>query len=442
MSYPTIIELEYSEETKALDGVAAGEKGWEEIEIIGLLEEETSFRLDRDYLPVKIDVDEALAADLLAEGIDVRGAYFVIRGTITGDKELDLARLRNFGPPLRNAFDDPLITTAADCSRDGSTDVSFLGPTGNFRNVRERCRQVRLQCKGMTGHRVYLAMVDSGVSRLFLFQRHSIALDFDRALSWAPPGTSYRPGNAPAYRSHGTIMAYDAWLMAPRYTLLDFPVIRTDFDDLLSNAIAAYKRMTTWLQAFEPAQRPALVINNSWQLVDPDGPGAVEYRKPTGAFNTQIHILEKAGADILFAAGNCGNGSKCEKRGPETIYGANSHPKVLSVGAVTINRCRLSLSSQGPGDIQKEKPDFCTYSHFKGAEVPGRKIDSGTSAACAVASGIVAAIRSNPNYSSQLLPPSTLRQYIWDASDVRGATFHEPNYGYGILDVDRLLNAL
>src|SRR5208283_2321154 len=109
--------------------------------------------------------------------------------------------------------------------------------------------------------------------------------------------------------------------------------------------------------------------------------------------------LVAAGADILFAAGNCGAtcpDSRCDNpMVPPTINGANSHPDVITVAGVDTNRQVVGYSSMGPGALSQEKPDIASFTHFLGSEAfgPGSP-DSGTSAACPVMAGVIAALRS------------------------------------------------
>jgi subtilisin family serine protease len=123
-----------------------------------------------------------------------------------------------------------------------------------------------------------------------------------------------------------------------------------------------------------------------------------------------------------------------------SICGANSHPSVLSVAGIDLNNKRVGYSSQGPGRLTAKKPDFATYTHFKGSGVFAPKPDSGTSAACPVAAGVVAAIRSK--HKSPKLSPLQLRALIYKTAAAAGSPGYDYDYGYGILDVAALTAAL
>src|SRR5207253_964325 len=87
-----------------------------------------------------------------------------------------------------------------------------------------------------------------------------------------------------------------------------------------------------------------------------------------------------------------------------SIHGANSHPDVVSVAAVSVTDRRLGDSSQGPGALYSRKPDLEGFSHFKGSGV--YPADGGTSAASPVAAGVAAALRQG--FARDRLAPAPL----------------------------------
>src|SRR5205823_643362 len=96
--------------------------------------------------------------------------------------------------------------------------------------------------------------------------------------------------------------------------------------------------------------------------------------------------------DVVFAAGNCGQFGPMARCGVHdvgpghSILGANSHPDVLTVGAVRTDGLWLGYSSQGPGALYPDKPDLCAASQFSDNE-DAYAGNTGTSAACALAAG-------------------------------------------------------
>ena len=185
---------------------------------------------------------------------------------------------------------------------------------------------------------------------------------------------------------------------------------------LLSDAVLAYSKLRTILNGM-PVTKRAMVISNSWGMFSPtwDFPPGHSGNYSDNAnhpFNLIVASLEAAGADILFAAGNCGRDcpdSRCAFGAAPPICGANSHPAVLSVAGVDVNKARVGYSSQGPGRLNAKKPDIAIYTHFVGSLVYPE--DGGTSAACPVAAGVVAAIRSK--YPVSKLSPLQLRSLIF-----------------------------
>ena len=165
---------------------------------------------------------------------------------------------------------------------------------------------------------------------------------------------------------------------------------------------------------------------------------------PEHPFNQIVASLVAAGADIFFAAGNCG--AECPDgrcgtgdTGPgASIHGANSHPDVVTVAAVTVTDRRLGYSSQGPGGLYNRKPDLAAYSHFRGSGV--YPADGGTSAASPVAAGVAAAIRQK--VSAKKRRPSQLKGLLQrTARDLEGNGW-DYDLGYGVIDATAAVKAL
>ena len=178
------------------------------------------------------------------------------------------------------------------------------------------------------------------------------------------------------------------------------------------------------------------MFHPSWDL--PVGHSGNYSDNPNHPFNIIVASLEAAGADILFAAGNCGPecpDGRCQGVTNAGIFGANSSPAVLSVAGASVQGERLGYSTKGPGRLVREKPDITSFTHFAGSGVYAA--DGGTSAATPVLAGVIAAIRRL--YPSNILPPSTLRDLVRTTARSKG-TWEE--YGAGIVDVGELLRAV
>ncbi len=241
--------------------------------------------------------------------------------------------------------------------------------------------------------------------------------------------------------------AWDVRISAPDASLLDYALLKSTGDTwaaFLSDAIAAFADLIDLL-----ARAPgALVVTNSWGLFDrsedaPIGSPENYSANPDHPFNQITGSLVAAGADVFFAAGNCGADcpdSRCGSgdTGPgASIHGANSHPDVTTVAAVTVTDRRLGYSSQGPGGLANRKPDLAGFSHFKGSMV--YPADSGTSAACPVAAGAAAALRQK--LAPAKFAPAQLKGLLQRTCRDLEAVGWDYNVGYGAIDAAAAVKA-
>jgi subtilisin family serine protease len=319
------------------------------------------------------------------------------------------------------------------------------GSIGDRTHVQSLLGAAGLAAKGLDGSGVAVAVMDSGINLAHL-QAQGLNPTLDPSVTWSPVGGT--PGHYAV--DHGTMCAYDALLAAPRATLLDFPILLSTTPGgsptagLLSDALQAYATLVAIMQRASD-ERPFqnLVVTNSWGVYDqswdfPAGHPGRYVDNPNHPFNILVGTLSRTGADILFAAGNCGAQCPDGRCGgvKHTIMGANAHPDVMTIAGVTIKRQRVGYSSQGPGisGMAHTKPDLSCYTHFLGSEAFGSGTpDTGTSAACPVAAGAVAAIRTRMPQST-LRPRDLARELRADATK-RGATGSwNHNTGYGILE--------
>ncbi len=286
-----------------------------------------------------------------------------------------------------------------------------------------------LQRENITGKKVRIAIVDTGVNG-----------DMVPVTGGWSPDVNYVPGTA--LREHGTMVAFDAQIAAPEAAILDYALLRSANNNawiaFLSDAIAALADLIELITSREPGP---LVVNNSWGMYNraEDAPlGSPENYSMNleHPFNQIVRALVTAGADVFFAAGNCGGNCpdpRCGEmdRGPgASIHGANSHPDVITVAAATLTDRRLGYSSQGPGGLEMQKPDLAAYSHFAGSGI--FPADSGTSAACPVAAGVAAALRQK--FSPARLTPAQLKgALLRSATDLEGDGW-DYNLGFGIIN--------
>jgi hypothetical protein len=361
---------------------------------------------------------------------------FAVRATVD-DTDLDRveAALRA-DPNVVGVFADVAIQPCLICP--GSP------PLGTDQDVERLLCVPTLHAQGMDGASVLVAIVDTGINMAYL-QSHGKNPSFDPLRSWAPsPGLT--PGQLPV--DHGTMCAFDACIAAPQCTLLDIALLqsgrpgRTIMEGFLSDAVLAYRHLLDIMMApRRPGECRSLVVNNSWGMFHPswDFPAGHPGNYSDNAnhpFSRIVGSLERAGADILFAAGNCGPDcpdGRCQGVTANAIYGANSHVQVLSIAGVDTSKTRVGYSSVGPGRLTREKPDLSSYTHFKGSGVYAA--DGGTSAATPVAAGVVAALRTRIPYdpSAPDTSPAAMRNMLIKTAEDRGLVGYDFEHGWGIV---------
>jgi subtilisin family serine protease len=320
---------------------------------------------------------------------------------------------------------------------------------GTASDVADRLGASKLHDHGLTGEGVPVVLVDAGVNFDFLRTLAGRRHAFDDAFNCAAPEARHAPGRFPP--GHGTMAAFQVGIAAPAATIVDHAVIVPGkdagdgpvFDAWLSDIAPGYQLLFDYLNDQE-AVRP-LVVSNSWALLDPAWdfpPGSNECfaDNPDHPFNRLVCDIVRLGADVLFAAGNCGQPHPVSGCGfdSQPIRGANSLEEVITVGAVDIDGERVGYSSQGPGLLAFEKPDLCGYSHYEGSGINGP--DWGTSAACPGVAGVVAAVRTR--HSPEVLPPADLKRLLNHSAHRAEGAGHDPDVGFGVVDAAALLEAL
>lgn len=366
---------------------------------------------------------------------------YLVRGVIDDEELTASLNAAEEHPEIVAIYADPVIEPCITCI---STPA-----VGTDRDVAKVLCVPQLAASGMDGTGVLLAIVDTGINLAYL-RSHGLNPNFNATRSWVPPQQPGLPPPGELPVAHGTMCAYDALIAAPRATLIDIAVLlsrrpgQTVLDGLLSDAVLAYSFLYNILTGpRRPGDFHSLVVSNSWGMF------RREWDFPVGhpgnfsdnlghPFNRIVGTLESAGADILFAAGNCGHecpDSRCGNEIDAGIFGANSHPQVLSVAGVDIKKNRVGYSTRGPGHLFNQKPDISGYTHFRGSGV--FPVDGGTSAATPVVAGVVAAFRSRfPTGPSAT--PAMLRNLLTRTAEDRGNVGFDFEYGWGIINGCRL----
>jgi hypothetical protein len=440
-----MIQLRSSAQTRrALTAKAPGAA------LAGTIERATpGFRPDPDFEPVEIPAPQA--AEPGANRFDLRqplsfsyrpdAVSHVVRGEIPDATVAEgISALMAADPDVIGVFSDPVIEPSI-CPKRAIGSHEDVAKVLGVRWLRQR---------DMDGRNVLVAIVDSGINKAHLEERgQDPQLDVRR--SWTPAKVPSKPGRHPV--DHGTMCAFDAGIAAPKAKLLDYALLLsqkggpTAMSGVLSDGVAAYGKLLGLIRNI-PAGRRRMVVSNSWGMFSPKWDFPVGHPgnysdNPAHPFNVIVASLEAEGADILFAAGNCGRecpDSRCEFKGAQRpICGANSHPKVLSIAGIDHRKRRIGYSSQGPGRLAAQKPDVSGYTAFTGSKVyPGG--DGGTSAACPVVAGAVAAVRSK--YPSARVSPAQLRSLVYKTADDLGGTGYDPDFGWGAIGPRPLAEAL
>lgn len=305
---------------------------------------------------------------------------------------------------------------------------------------------------------------------------------------WVQPGDGLSP--------HARMVARNVLKLAPEATIWDVPLLRDTLEGPPSIALAEAIFYYMWRDlrdgtrrapflsgAAHTARARALpegpephplpggpwVLVNAWGVLDPshyEGGGAY-VRNPHDRFVVDMprfsHLRDRP-ADLVFAAGNCGEPTPvplCGESwtGPEdSILGVNAHPDVLTVGALRVDGVPNGYSAQGPGalashwpesDVQGrqrafEKPDLCAPSGFH-EDDDASLLNTGTSAAAALMGGVIAALRSHALAKKLSQPsPAELRTLLRDCARPAPGQVEpwDPRLGHGIVDVMAVLRMI
>jgi hypothetical protein len=392
------------------------------------------FTLDDSFPPVPVTADAITTTQAGAD--DALTGQMIVRGQMDDDT---IAKYMSDTESTVRPFADPKIELIALCAGDP--------PLGGTAEVQTLLDTARLQSIGADGRNTAIAIVDGGINLAYL---NTLGLNPTLLPAFSFSASSaITPGQAPL--GHGTMCAYDSMIAAPAATLLDHAVLVRGIssggqalEGLLSDAILSFSRlMVIMMQAAGTRAFQSLIVSNSWGVFDPswDFPVGHAGRYLDNAnhpFNLVTAALAASGADIVFAAGNCGTtcpDGRCNNwaAGQPVIAGANSHPDVLSMAGVDTGGTVVGYSSNGPGALTNDKPDLASYTHFLGSQAFGSGTpDSGTSAACPVMAGVVAALRSLYPYdpANANRSPSNVRDCLRTAA---GGSW-QADVGFGIVN--------
>jgi subtilisin family serine protease len=327
-------------------------------------------------------------------------------------------------PPIRDQHAElSLAAEAADTCPISPCDCQSRTPKGDISDVRSFLGVDTIWQRGYKGRGVVVGVVDGGVEA-----KSRTNGPIPRVVDGWPQNDW---GTVARWGEHGNMCATDVLGMAPEAQLHDIRIADARTGGVISDALAGFQ----WaIQQHRRTGRPH-ILSNSWGIFDkrsaPDY--ATEIDHP---FTRKVAQAINEGITVLFAAGNCGStcpDSRCATSGPgESIWGANGHPQVITVGAVNTNDEFIGYSSQGPASLDPHKPDFLSASHFTGYF----RSDSGTSAATPVAAGVTALLEQADRSMSPEELKSTLK---WTSRDF-GPSGWDQHSGRGVLQADRALD--
>jgi hypothetical protein len=307
-----------------------------------------------------------------------------------------------------------------------------------------------------------------------------------------------RPGDEPPPGlDHGHMIARLILAIAPGVRIWDAPLLpdtvlgppgvttaESMFERIQRDIVNRHKRVTEHPRDDYPIPRGPWILVNAWGVLDPfrydphpDDPAKAYWNNPENNLVEIMGSLSDAQIDVVFAAGNCGTPGAhplCAETatGPGTsIIGANAHPAVLTVGAVRVDGLPIGSSAQGPGALAErwpddrsrsaqgervrayQKPDLCAPSQFRGDE-DAAVLNTGTSAACGIAAGLLAALRGDEVRSGlwsngwpseenrRPRTPTELRAILRSTARRAERQGWDPRLGWGIADLAAARRAL
>ncbi|HEX6290718.1 MAG TPA: S8 family serine peptidase, partial [Herpetosiphonaceae bacterium] len=329
---------------------------------------------------------------------------------------------------LESSLVQPVQAAMATCPI-GTCDCTPGTAKGVIEDVAHYLGVDQIWAAGYHGEGIVVGVVDGGITALGRTPRPGETAKIPRVIGgW--PTTSWGT-TASAWGDHGNMCATDVLGMAPQAQIYD---IRISDGPFISNALAGFQ----WAINQRAIDGTPHILTCSFGIFQ-EGWDPVYATNPSHPFTKKVVEAIDKGIMVLFAAGNCGNTCPDGRCGPDTgpgrsIWGANGHPRVITVGAVNTREQFVGYSSQGPAALDSRKPDFCSITHFKGYFGS----DSGTSAATPIAAGVVALLKQGKPDLTQDQAKAGLQQ---KAKDI-GAAGWDQHSGAGIIQAKATFDLL
>jgi subtilisin family serine protease len=416
--------------------------------------------------------------------------FFSVSFDLADDGEADRLQSLLGSFPNLEVVADPYISAADTWTR-------YAPGAAIFGERRHGLRLIGAGAEGSDltlGRGVHVVILDIGVNREWLKAHRKRCYpdlgemngDRDHLGGWSRykrvPGAStdwFDPGDGPrGGGGHAHMIARNILSVAPAATIWDVPLLADELPGPSQISVAEalcyniYRDITRgykpgasdeWGNRVGLPEGPWILVN-AWSVLDPMRVWGGFGRRWRSYFADANHYfikdmarLSRHGIDVVFAAGNCGAPSampRCSEAATGaglSIHGVNAHACVLTVGAVRVDGVPMGHSAQGPGTLTTShagcadreddfynKPDICAPSHFR-EDGDGYTTNTGTSAACGIAAGMLAALRSVEVAGKRRSPPE-MRKLLREAASHPYRGWH-PRYGWGIPNLAKALSA-
>ncbi|MEO4054481.1 S8 family serine peptidase [Solibacillus sp. CAU 1738] len=341
--------------------------------------------------------------------------HILIRGKLD-TREWKLVESFNF---VEKVFRDSNIQFSS-----SKNNIQYFRDTNklNIDTIRRELKIHKLWKKKLYGKNIVVGVVDSGIEINSTRREYP---SFPQVIGGYPANNF---GTKSLWDCHGNMVAYDILTMAPKVKLLDIRVAEHINSSKLSDIAKAY----SWVETNFIKHGTPHILNNSWALYNhmSDLSFAHNINHPVTEWVAKLVSL---GISIVFSAGNCGcsSDSRCGNSYGynSSIWGANSHPSVITVGAVRYLKPNdfiiENYSSVGNGSLSPHKPDLVCYSNIK---LRG-KTHTGTSVSAPFVSGILALLyQKDPN-----IDPFTLKDLLIN-NCTRSLPYFSKSYGHGLIN--------
>lgn len=389
------------------------------------------FTYDEEFQPVPMG----------SQGLGASGSEtYIVRGVVKDEADLEALRNR---PEVVNVIPDtpispfgfpvPVTSEAMGSCPIPPCDCQPTVAKGSIADVASYLGVNQIWSAGFQGQGIVVGVLDGGITAQGRpVKDGETSRRIPRVIGGWPNDWGTEAGK---WGDHGNMCSTDVLGMAPQAQIYDLRISGTGGSPgTISRALQAFQ----WAIDRHRNDGTPQVLTNSWGIFQETW-DATYARDPNHPFTRKVVEAINEGILVLFAAGNCGATCPDGRCGPDngpgrSIWGANGHPLVMTVGAVNKNEEFIGYSSQGPAALDPNKPDFCSISHFAGY-FPS---DSGTSAATPILAGVVALLRQAKPSAVQAEVLACLKA---TAKDI-GPTGADQHSGAGIVQAKKAFDRL